>query len=177
VKSYLSRGADFESIATVPEVAAQLAADPAPVMLGYQNTRELFQLWYPVIQIAAQFMCSQAQRNGVDFDMSMFPSAAAIAPHLSPATVTLTHRDGEIELTGEQSVPLSTGPLPMVVPFMLGVSWFTLSAREMEPERVFVEEAVETEAAVEAVRSTPTDRLPALDEPSAPPPEAVPVPE
>jgi hypothetical protein len=182
VKSYLSRGADFESIAAVPEVAARLADDPAPVMLGYQNTRELFQLWYPIIQIAGQFICSEAQRNGVDIDISMLPSAAAITPHLAPSTVTLTHRDGEIELTGDQSVPMSTGPLPMVVPFVFGVSWFRLAAREMETDRMIIEQQADDEAAaavqtVESVRSTPTDDVPAFDEPSAPPPEAAPVPE
>ena len=37
----------------------------------------------------------------------IIPSAAAITPHLLPATVTLTHRDGEVELS-PASEPLTT---------------------------------------------------------------------
>ncbi len=151
VKSYLSRGADFESIAGVPQVAEKLAADPGPVMLGYHDTQELFRLWYPIIQFVAQFMCSEAQRSGVDFNMSMLPSAAAISPHLLPSTVTLTKSDGQIELLSHQSVPLSTGPLPLVAPFMFGFGFF-VSTRAHEMERAAVAERAAAEQAAAAAR-------------------------
>jgi hypothetical protein len=164
VKSYLSRGADFESIAGVPQVAEQLAAAPGPVMLGYHNTQELFRLWYPIMQFVAQFICNEAQQNGVDFNVSMLPSAAAISPHLLPSTVTLTKSDGRIELVSHQSVPLSTGPLPLVAPFMFGFGFLvsSRSPREFEAATAEMDQPPrEATLAEPAVRETEIRDFPA----------------
>jgi len=174
VKSYVSRGPEFESIAQVPEVAEQLGADTGPVMLGYQDTRALFKLWYPIVQIAAQFMCSEVQRQGVDFDISMIPSAAAIVPHLHPSTTTLTQTDGAVELVVHQSTPISSGPLPVVVPMMLGMTWYGMAlgeAMDAEAEVFAVEEdaAIEPEG-VEEMDLEPLEPLERIEPPEVPEP-------
>ena len=52
IKAYLSRGEQYQSLASVPEVAAAFQRG-APVKLVYQNTPKLFDLAYPMIQIFA----------------------------------------------------------------------------------------------------------------------------
>jgi hypothetical protein len=68
VKAYLSRGADFQSLAAAPEVAELLKSEGGPVIVGYQDTPELFRLVYPIVQLAANPIgrnrCSAMRRCG-----------------------------------------------------------------------------------------------------------------
>ncbi len=109
VKSYLSRKSDAKSVASVPEVAAALASENPPTMLAYQDSKELFKVGYPVAQVMANLFVGMIQREGVDIDMSAFPSAGAILPHLQPSMSTLSPTKDGIEMTTRQTIPMAFG--------------------------------------------------------------------
>jgi len=105
VKAYLSRGGDFQSLAKAPEVAALFQSADGPIMLSYCDTRKLFELVYPFVPMIAQAALSQLPLEGVDLDVSILPSAAAIGKHLRPAVTVLRRSEAGIELLSRQSVP------------------------------------------------------------------------
>jgi len=119
VKSFLRRGADFQSIAQNPVVAKLFSGDKRPVMLSYQDTRALLRVAYPFIQFGAQFAASELQREGVDVDISMLPSFEAIARHAHPGTVTVTKTKQGIEMVSRQTLPIGGGSLWMTIPLLL----------------------------------------------------------
>ncbi len=105
VKAYLSRGPDFQSLAAAPEVAELFKPESGPVIVGYQDTPELFRLIYPIVQIAAKFMLGELRREGIDVDLSILPSAASINKHLRPAVKAVRRTKDGIEVTVKQSLP------------------------------------------------------------------------
>ncbi|MEX2185790.1 MAG: hypothetical protein WD875_03305 [Pirellulales bacterium] len=118
VKSYLNRKSDAKRLATVPEVAAALASENPPTMLAYQDTKALFKLAYPVAQVLANLFVGEIQRDGAEIDMSAFPSAGAILPHLQPSISTLSPAKDGIEMTTRQTMPMAFGVwqvLPAVI--------------------------------------------------------------
>ena len=121
VKTVLSRnaspaasGSGFQSIADLPQVKAALAGEDKPMALTYQDTRGLFRIAYPIAQIIAQLLASEAQRNGIDLKIADFPSAPVIAKHLEPAVATVTRTEAGIEVISRQSIPVGLGPLPLL---------------------------------------------------------------
>jgi hypothetical protein len=127
IKSYLTRGAtpgtSAGSLADVPEVKAALAEGNGPTMIGYYDAKEIFKTAYPLLQFAAQFATSAMQREGIDVDISMLPSAAAIGRHLRPGVSTMRRTEHGLELVTRQTLPMNLGPLPLLAPA------FWLSAR------------------------------------------------
>ncbi len=120
VKAYLSRADGAKSIADNPRIARLLAADRGPMMIGYQDTKAMFQLAYPILQFAAQFGFSELQREGVDLNISMLPSAASISKHLTPDVSSVTLTDAGIELVSRQTLPINIGSaVPMVLPLYI----------------------------------------------------------
>lgn len=115
IKAYLSRGADFKSLASSPKVAEMFSGD-GPVLVTYQDTKEMFKLAYPVVQILAQLGASQLQREGIDVDISMLPSATTISKHLTPGIMSVRKAAAGIELTSRQSLPIG------------GATWLMLPA-------------------------------------------------
>ena len=93
------RGPDFQSLAAVPEVADLLKSQPGPVVVGYVDTPELFRLLYPLVQIGVKFMTRELQREGIDVDMSLLPSAASIHKHLRPGMYAVRRTKAGIEIT------------------------------------------------------------------------------
>lgn len=114
VKSYLDRKSGGKSVASVPEVAAALASDTPPTMIAYQDSKAMFQVGYPVAQVVANFLVGEMQREGVDIDMSAFPSAGAIVPHLQPSICTLSSTKDGIEVTTRQTLPMAMGVWQML---------------------------------------------------------------
>ena len=149
IKGYLMRGAtpgkNTGSLADVPEVKAALAEGNGPTMIGYYDAKEIFKTAYPLMQIAAQFATSQMQRQGIEVDISMIPSAAAIGRHLQPGVSTMRRTEQGLELVTRQTLPMNMGPLPLLMPAF----WFTAraSAHVVPPPAVFEK--------IEAVRGTP----------------------
>ena len=134
VKAYLSRSKDAKSIAEIPRVAKLLAADRGPMMIGYQDTKAMFSLVYPMIQIAAQFGCSEMQREGIDLNIAMFPSAASISRHLTSSVTSVTQTDAGIEMVSRQTVPIGVGSIvpPMMSFALLGQTFRRTSYKTTE---------------------------------------------
>ncbi len=106
IKAYLSRGPQFESLATVGEVAPLLQSAGGPTMLAYCDTPRLFEMVYPLVPFVAQVALGEMSREGmIDLDVSILPSAAAIGKHLRPSVAIVRRTEAGIELTSRQSFP------------------------------------------------------------------------
>jgi len=122
VKSYLTRRAAAPragSLADVPAVAALLAEDRVPVALSYQDAAEAFKTIYPMVQMFASFAFGQAQREGIDLDVSILPSGASIIRHLRPATVAVRRTDAGVLVESHQILPLGGGGEAVAMPLLL----------------------------------------------------------
>jgi len=120
IKAYLSRGDDYQSLAEAPPVAELLASDAGPTMLAYQNTRELFELFYPIVQIAAHMASYELTREGLDIDISLLPSANAMGPHLRPGVTAVRQTGAGIEVLSRQTLP--GGNIGATAPIAVGVA-------------------------------------------------------
>jgi hypothetical protein len=122
VKAYLNRGSEFKPITSVKIVADTLAGEKPPTMLGYVDTREVAKLVYPLAQGFANVIAGEMQRHGVDIDMSAFPSAGAILPHLRPGVSTLSPTKDGIEITTRQTMPMALGVFQALPVILFGVA-------------------------------------------------------
>ena len=138
VKAYLSRGEDAGSIAEVPRVAKLLAGDNGPLALSYVDTPKLFELIYPFVPMFGQMIAGELQREGIDVDVSILPSAKAIAKHLRPSVTSVRRHEAGIEMVSHQSLP--GGGLMMGSPLMALPAMMFGMARVSVPmeKRVFV---------------------------------------
>ena len=135
IKSYLTRkaaGAQAGSLADVPAVAALLAEGEAPVALSYQDAPEAFKTIYPMAQLFASFMFAQAQREGIDLDMSILPSGASIIRHLRPGTVAVRRTKAGVLIESHQTLPLGGGGEAVAMPLLL----FAGAASSMNVDRL-----------------------------------------
>jgi len=119
VKAYLSRGAEHRSLAEVPQVAGLFADGPGPVVLTYYDTKALFKLFYPMVPMMAQAISTQLKRGGIDFDVSLIPSAGAIGPHLLPGVGAVRRTPAGIEMLSRQTLPggnvVATAPVSVAI--------------------------------------------------------------
>ncbi|MHB1036427.1 MAG: DUF1559 family PulG-like putative transporter [Pirellulales bacterium] len=113
VKAYLSRPAAAASLADVPAVAASFAGQEAPLAVGYADTPGLFKLVYPIAQIIAQMAFSQMQRQGIDLDISVLPSALSIGRHLQPTVVGLRRTQAGVVIETRKTLPVGGGGLAL----------------------------------------------------------------
>jgi len=107
IKSYLSRDPKAESLAALPEVAAAL--EQGPIHLAYQDTQEIVRSVYPLINMMAAAMCSELQRNGIDIDVSVLPSASAILPHLTASVTSVRSTPQGLATESRRSLPAGGG--------------------------------------------------------------------
>ena len=105
IKSYLSRGKDFQSLAAVPDVAHAL--EGGAVALGYYDTRKVAEYVYPLLCVGGNLVCSQLGREGIRLDVSLMPSAMSILPHLQPSVGAVRQTAAGIEFE-------SRGPLAAI---------------------------------------------------------------
>jgi len=121
IKAFLSRGDDYQSLASVHQVARLLASDNRPAVVAYVDTRTLFELAYPFVQMGVQVATSEQAREGIDLNVSILPSAAAIGKHLRPGVVTVRRTEAGIEMTSRQSLPGGNlgSTAPMAVAWLL----------------------------------------------------------
>ena len=121
IKAYLSRGKDFKSLATVPSVARHLTAKPNPAAICYCDTKQVFDVVYPLVPFFFHSLSADLHREGIGLRVSMLPSAPAIRKHLRPSVTTVTKTDNGIEVYQQQTLPMGSGPLLMpmfgMVPF------------------------------------------------------------
>jgi hypothetical protein len=120
IKARLARGARAGSLAELPEVVQLFKGDRQPSALFYQDTRSVFRLGYPVLHVFAAFICSQLQQEGVDIDISLLPSMAAIEPHLQPGISALYAGQDGLRWESRQTLP-GAGGAPLV---LAGVGFF-----------------------------------------------------
>jgi hypothetical protein len=115
VKAYLIRGADFTSLASSPAVAGFLQPSEGPMLVSYIDTRRVFELVYPLAPMVAQMASVELAREGIDFNVSILPSAGAIGKHLRPDVTVVRRTQEGIEVTNRRTNPiLSVGSvLPM----------------------------------------------------------------
>ena len=121
-------------MAEAPEVAALYASGKPPLMLAYQDTPRLFELVYPIVQIIAQMAAGELQREGIDLDISLLPSAKSIGRHLRPGVTSVSRTEAGIELTSSQSVP--TGSIGTTLPIAAGLLLPAISSARSSAKRV-----------------------------------------
>ncbi|MBN1394717.1 MAG: DUF1559 domain-containing protein [Pirellulales bacterium] len=105
VKGYLSRGGDFKSLAQVPEVAELFADGAGPLRFAYCNTQRMFDVFYPIALIYGKYAMSALRMSGVELDVSIFPSAQAIRPHIRPSVVSSRRIPLGIEIVERRTMP------------------------------------------------------------------------
>lgn len=120
IKARLARGARAGTLAELPEVAQLFKGARQPSALFYQDTRSVFRLGYPVLNVFAAFICSELQQEGVNIDISLLPSMAAIEPHLQPGISALYFGKDGLRWESRQTLP-GAGGAPLV---LAGVGFF-----------------------------------------------------
>jgi prepilin-type processing-associated H-X9-DG protein len=119
IRAYLARGDDFQSLADVPEVATLLESEHRPMMVSYVDSRAMFDILYPFVQMGLQMAVTQMQREGIDIDLSLLPSAAAIGKHLRPTVAAVRRTDAGLEAVSFQTLPGgnvgTSGPLAVAL--------------------------------------------------------------
>jgi hypothetical protein len=138
VKAYLSRGENAGSIAETPQVAELFAGDNGPLALSYIDAPKLFELVYPFVPIFGQMIAGELQREGIDVDVSILPSAKAIGKHLRPSVTAVRRHKAGIEMVSHQSLP--GGGLMMGSPLMALPAMMFGMARDVRMEReIYIE--------------------------------------
>ena len=118
IKSYLARGKDYQSLATVPGVAEAL--EGGAMALTYCDTRKMAEFVYPLLCFGGKAISSELNREGIPLDASLVPSAAAIFPHMQPSIGVVRHTAAGIEVESRGPLPgMGVGPmLPMSFLFL-----------------------------------------------------------
>ncbi len=130
VKSYLARPAGSESLDKIPAVAKALAAERPPLAISYQDSENVFRTIYPILQSGVAMACGELQRQAVDVDISLLPSADSIARHLRPSVTAVSLGNDGLQVIGQTTLPVNVG---VVSPMLLGSLFFVRSARSMGP--------------------------------------------
>ena len=104
VKAFVTRKPGGKSLAEVPEVAAMLSGQ-APLKILYQNTPELFKLFYPTLQLFAGPLGQSLRQQGVDFDMGLLPTTNTIAKHLRGSTIAVRRVADGIDVESHDVIP------------------------------------------------------------------------
>jgi hypothetical protein len=110
VESYLSRPADFKSLAQSPDIAKLLADESAPTAFIYQDAPRVFGILYSLLPGAAAMLKTQ----GINLDLSLVPPKESVLGHLTPMISTLRRTTAGIELTDRTPVPGWTNTTPIV---------------------------------------------------------------
>jgi hypothetical protein len=101
VQTYLSRPADFKSLAQSPEVAKLFTGGGGPTAVFYWNMQQTFEQIYPMLPMIAPLM----QQRGIGLDLSMLPPQQAIGPHLTPLVTSIRRTKSGIEITERSPLP------------------------------------------------------------------------
>jgi hypothetical protein len=120
IKSYLSRGPGFKSLAAAPGVA-ELFEGGGPLALTYVNMPKLLEVVYPLLCIGGHAVAAELAREGIDLNLSVLPSAGAIARHLRPSIGAVRRTAAGIEFASRGTLPGSSmgSSLPMAAGLLL----------------------------------------------------------
>ena len=105
IKAYLSRGADFKSLATVPQVAAAFDGGEGPIGLSYFDGRKILDYLYPMMCVGVSAASRELAREGIDLNVAMLPSAPTIYKHLRPSVSVVRRTDAGIEVASRGTIP------------------------------------------------------------------------
>jgi len=105
IKSYLSRGAEFEPITTLPKVAGLFEGDAGPLAMMYVDTKSVFELVYPLVPMLLQVGLGELAREGIDVHIGPLPSAPAIGRHLGGSVSAVRRSEAGVELIARQTLP------------------------------------------------------------------------
>jgi hypothetical protein len=120
IKAYLSRTADFQSLAETPEVARLFEGGVGPLKFFYGDTQRGFDVVYPLLLSNLKYAFWGLQRAGIEVSPALLPSARAIRPHLMPTVIAVRRTKAGIEITERRSVP---GPsIGTAVPVGIGIA-------------------------------------------------------
>ena len=117
LQAYLSRPADFKSLAQSPDIAKTLSGDAAPLALLYCDIKGIFEKFYPM----APILLMAAQQQGANLTLPPMPPANAISPHLTPLIATVRRTPAGIEIAERTPVPglAVTQSLPVAASLVL----------------------------------------------------------
>ena len=101
MQAYLSRSADFKSLAQSPEVAKLFSGDAGPTTVLYWNIQQTFNQIYPMLPL----LVGALQQQGINLDLSMLPPQEAIGKHLTPMISTVRRTKSGIEITEHAPLP------------------------------------------------------------------------
>jgi len=137
IKAALSRDEDAPTLDDNDAVRAAFAGGETPFAVTYCDSKSLLQTLYPVAQIMGRIVCGEAQREGVDLDISMLPTARSISRHLQPSVSTARRTERGFLVIRRQTIPggdaLSSAPVlaAMTVPLVYRVRQDAQSASDM----------------------------------------------
>ncbi|MGO8691020.1 MAG: DUF1559 domain-containing protein [Thermoguttaceae bacterium] len=134
IKAYLTRGADFKSLATAADVAALVRPGEAPVALSYFDGRKLLDYLYPMVCMGMQTVSGELARERIGLNVSIIPSAPAIYKHLRPSSTVVRRVEGGIEVISRGTLPGSS--LTLAAPMAAYYSMSALPASRNSARRV-----------------------------------------
>lgn len=131
LKATIDRGVDLP---TSLGSRAGLVGDKT-LALTYTDARRMFEILYPIGHMVAQMGLSQLQREGIELDISLLPTASSILPHLGAEVSTFASSERGLLLE-------RTGTLPLADPILGGLGVQALiplvfmDARALPPIRI-----------------------------------------
>jgi hypothetical protein len=136
VKAQLGRKADAPSLADVPAVSRMIDAETGPLAVSYQDTKKLFEVAYPFIQIGLKAMLAEMRLPPeLGIHSGLLPSAGAISKHLRPQVAVSRRTADGILFDSEQTLPGNNGitAAPAMVALLLpAVQSARTSARRVQ---------------------------------------------
>jgi hypothetical protein len=115
VKSYLSRSADFKSLAQSPEAAKLFTGESAPTTVLYLNVPQIFKQYYPLLPMLG----ASLQQEGINLDFSKLPQET-IGAHLTPLVSAVRRTKSGIEIIERSPLPgLGVAQAPIAAAWLL----------------------------------------------------------
>jgi hypothetical protein len=121
IKAYLSRPANFMSVAQSPKAADLFVDGAAPLKIAYCDSRRMFDLLYPVALAVVRMVEDELKREGVNLGGAWLPSAAAVRKHLSPTVIAVHRTKAGIEIVQRGTLPGNS--LIMAAPLSAAAFW------------------------------------------------------
>lgn len=152
VKAYLSRKSTAGTLIDNPEAAAILKGKNAPNFVTYVDTKTLMKKFYPLLSPFATMAFGEIQREGIDLDISIMPTASSLLKHLGSDTGSIYRTDAGIVIDNRQTIPMGGGTSLMPMMLMTGVAMPMASHqrhRAIEAHRVQVEAVQRRDAVAE----------------------------
>jgi hypothetical protein len=101
MKSYLSRPAEFKSLAQSHDVAKLFTGEGGPTTVFYWNTQQTFNEIYSMLPM----MAAALQQQGINLNLSILPPQNAIGAHLTPLISSVRRTKSGIEITDRSPLP------------------------------------------------------------------------